>query len=1224
MSTNRELPDETEKKNDFVPEPEQESAGQDLSRVSDLSGSRTLADAFRDSYQKMHSEIYTGIYKPVGFYSPGRTPESMKPPADFPNLDLQDGTNNEAGAGGKQKPAAEKAQENQKKEEKTQENDSKKKDSFLNRFLWTNFSNFPKAENTTNPDTIKDGPPPKLNPGTRPGSIDFDPQGPDNPKLPPEPETKDSSLKPGERPEPKPENKPEPLPGPDKIIDSGNVRKEGNKVHVDYPGGQKTREITFAADGRAEQIITKDGSGSMHLVRKGEQWFARVQGMELQMPGKIEANDRGEVTFEMGQGIYRREKPDGSSVQEKTSEDGSRMSFYNNNQIEKLTRKDGSAVEISADGKKIIETLPGAARSIGWTKGENGVWTSDQNPAQQRKNYKVESNGNTSWDGPDGLKFVISGDGALMIQGEGQAKIQLDELNRIKSIDYGNKSREFEYFENSSEIKKTVISDKDKNTTSSFTREAAGSDRWKTDNGRTWTGDIKVGSGGVYSYKPSGSSIGQQDKDGRWYTMWPDGKVTRDQISEDGSRLSYDGDKLSKALAKDGTSADITDNKISINNPRTGESVSWTRDGDGWTADSARFPGVKKDLQINEKCEVSFLSDDGSRHSIRPDGKEVITRNDGVKLELNEKQQIDRITKGDSQRSIERAPDGSISRVTDKYKDSERLLVNRRKGDGVSSVEINKDGEITVKHQDQTSTLERANFTSVTRDRDGLPLLQTNQKGDSRSFKYEGSGPNKSLVEIQDTKKSSKGDRIETWTRKPGSNDFVSVNDKGKERTRENVKLCPDGSGDYTYKNKDGGNDRTSRLGADSGDSALSESVEEAREGLLDELREKLPEVNYKRFEEMMKGFEKRMGDRAYLRKLAGVKNPEAIDDEVTKDVQSTYDNLRQMVTKGDEGTFFDQKTRVKLAENFMFHAMEPTTVDQGPASRSDWNGHGTCWIETGQIWGLTQHPGAMADYLRQVSLDGQVVTRNSGEKDSTPKTYTFSSKLLSFTGNKQESKWTIETASTEWRDEGNMKTQIWGDRSPVSKIFDYTLPILSGSRKEFDVDGGTYGTHNFVGQGHTRGVKEIMLMVTGDYPVDRSFQDHSEGHLLDNNYAKSMLEKGTVLSYTPGHLRSQTIRQVDGKWYLYQDDQHSEKSDSVMAEITDIERWAKGDKSVERKVSISALDLLHKRAWTGSGSADAIGTVVPRSVNSNSSQSMSSYSSFGNKQTATVSKAYR
>lgn len=1160
MPNNRELQDDSQEKDKDKRADSSaalSAAARGVERTSDTTSNASMTDAFKASYEKMHAEIFAQKYQPT-IKDLSSTPAWMRPPGSFPKADAtaDNGKKEAAKPGDATSPAVDK--------------------DFLSKFPFLTIGKLDK---------------PNTKPEEKAASKE----------APAEPEKHDDIENHLEQPElPEVKEKPENEQPAEQA--KPPITRDGNKIHIEYPNSSKTRDLIMGSDGRAQEIITKDQSGTMHMVRKGDQWYARVQGMELQMPGKIEGNDKGEVTFEMQNGVFRREKPDGTSVQEKTLPDGSRMAFYNNNQVEKLTRKDGSSIQISEDGKTMVETLPNSNRSISWKKSDDKNWVSDGQPPQKRSNFKVDANGVTSWDGPDKLKFVLNGDGSLNVQGEGSAKIQLDEQNRIKSIDYGKKVREFEYFDNSSEIKKATVKDLDKNTTNSFTREKAGTNSWRTDNGQTWNGDIKVGSGGVYSYKPEGSSVQEADKDGRWYTMWADGKVTRDQIGSDGSRLSYADGKLVKALAKDGTSAEVSDNKISVNNPRTGERTTWTKEGDNWKSDSPRFPGVKKDVSINERCEVAFTAEDGSRHAVRPDGKEAITRKDGVQLELNDQQQIDRITKGNSVRTIERNADGSISRISDAGKDSTRTVLERKPGDGISSVEVNKDGDISIKRADGSSTLEQANFNSVTRDKDGSPLKVINPRGDVRTFRYDSEGPNKVPAEIVDIKKGTKGDKTESWSRKSGTtNDFITLGSDGKPKLRENVKLSPDGSGDYSYKSKDGGKDRVARLGSggDGGDGALSENVEEAREGLLEELRDKLPEANYKRMETMMKNFESRMSDRAYMRKLAKVKSSDFIDDETTKEVQGTYDSIKQMVAKGSENTFFDQKTRVKLAENFMFNAMEPTCIDQGPASDRDPNGHGTCWIESGQIWGMTQHPGAMADYLKQVTLNGSYTTKNSGEKDAKSLTYTFSPKLLSFTDNKQESKWTIETATTEWRDEGNYKIQIWGDRSPVSKIFDYTLPILSGSRREFDVDGGLYETANLVGQGLTRGTRDIMYMVTGDFPVDRAFQDHSSGHLLNNNYTQSMLEKGTVLSYTTGHLRSQTVRRVDGKWYLIQDDQHSEDSDKIMGHITNIEAWARGDSSaLNTNVNINKIALMHKTPYVGSGKSDAVGTVIPRAVN--------------------------
>jgi hypothetical protein len=112
-----------------------------------------------------------------------------------------------------------------------------------------------------------------------------------------------------------------------------------------------------------------------------------------------------------------------------------------------------------------------------------------------------------------------------------------------------------------------------------------------------------------------------------------------------------------------------------------------------------------------------------------------------------------------------------------------------------------------------------------------------------------------------------------------------------------------------------------------------------------------------------------------------------------------TYQHLAEMVAANRPGTFYDLKTRVKLAENFMFHAMEPTTMDQGFSTRGEADRHGTCWIQAGHIWGMVQHPDKMARLVSQVALEGKFTTLNSGEEDTTARTFELEQALRKLTG---------------------------------------------------------------------------------------------------------------------------------------------------------------------------------------------------------------------------------
>src|SRR5262249_32646098 len=157
-------------------------------------------------------------------------------------------------------------------------------------------------------------------------------------------------------------------------------------------------------------------------------------------------------------------------------------------------------------------------------------------------------------------------------------------------------------------------------------------------------------------------------------------------------------------------------------------------------------------------------------------------------------------------------------------------------------------------------------------------------------------------------------------------------------------------------------------------------------------------------------------------------------------------------------------------------------------------------------IWGMTQHPGAMADLLKQVSLKGEYATKNSGEDDPTPRTFKFSSNYLSFRQGTQESEWTIESATDMWKEGPGYKRQCDGDRSPVGKIFDYTIPVIGGARREGDLDGGMYeDSPTAQNPRYKTGTRNMLYRITGDYPVDAPFKggqmignvQYPKGHLI-------------------------------------------------------------------------------------------------------------------------------
>ena len=103
---------------------------------------------------------------------------------------------------------------------------------------------------------------------------------------------------------------------------------------------------------------------------------------------------------------------------------------------------------------------------------------------------------------------------------------------------------------------------------------------------------------------------------------------------------------------------------------------------------------------------------------------------------------------------------------------------------------------------------------------------------------------------------------------------------------------------------------------------------------------------------------------------------------------------------------------------------------------------------------------------------------------------------------------WRISKATDTWDQQPGMMRQCDGDRSPVGKIFDYTLPVLGGrSQSARAMDGGTHASFTTTGGRWYTGNAEIMQMVTGDKPCDVKWGDHGEGTLINGDMRKTLLD---------------------------------------------------------------------------------------------------------------------
>ena len=934
---------------------------------------------------------------------------------------------------------------------------------------------------------------------------------------------------------------------PTVTIDDGRKleRDEKNLVsRIVYPGGDKTREVTKTdASGQAIELVTKDSEGKSTIVNRDGKWFAKFQGLEMPLPGGVRFDRRtGDFMFELGTpGLWQREKADGTVSQEKENADGSIVSLNAQGGVGTITRRDNSSVT-QTDAGTIVETISGG-KSVEW-KLQGTDWICTQNPQLHRKNFRLDTNGVVSYDTPEGDNFRVGGDGSVSTQGPGKAKLTFDEHNRVIRIEWpnGNQTRDFTYFGDSKDIKTVTVTDKQRGTTYINERPDAKSNRWEVRNTQgqrvdTWFGQVMLSASNAYSRRYTDSQ--GNSRDNKWHTLWTDGTETRDSIddrgnrtaydsrgrvrfkeSEDGSRATYDdAGKVRYVRTAAGSTYDVSDSQIRMFNNHTGEAVTFTNSGGKWTSDSKNYPGERLALTVTEQGELSFNTGGDKKYLQKTDGTLAVIGKDNVRVDfLNG--EVSGITKGDHHRSFVRE-NGQVVKVIDADKTGQKVLFDAAVQTNVTNVHINSEGDFSYATP-KGAVIERANFSHLELDQKGNITIARAANGSSRELKYIEVGDKSELAQVIDRKAS--GEIKEVWTRQINAdntltNRFLAAPAPGsaKPRVRENLNVCRDG--ELEYNNPGDAKIKVAKLGVtiDGADGWLSESVDDARSRLMEVMAGQVDESRRVRMEKMMLEFEKRMADRAYLETLGG-RDQAKVEETTQQKVSQTYDHLAALISSEQPGAYYDPAMRVKLAENFMFHAQDPSTMDQGA--------NGTCWMQAGHIaGGLVNHPDCMARLLREASW-GRFRTLNGGERGGGPQDYTFSRRTLAMGG--EEQRWTINNALRG------------GSRSPVGMIFDETCSIMGGRRGP---NGGNYGGSS--------GCRNIMFKVTGDIVADNS-------HFINGSERDTLLLNGAYVTYAPGHMRSRHIKRDGDGWVIIQDDQHGEGSDRVISRVRDIRQWIK------------------------------------------------------------------
>jgi hypothetical protein len=939
-----------------------------------------------------------------------------------------------------------------------------------------------------------------------------------------------------QKPAAKPDVKPE-IPGfqpPSERTPAASPVKTdaaGYAVDINYPDGKVRHIERDPQTHEAKAIITRNSEGTTRLVNQSGRWFLEVQGMQLPFAGKVEAARNGEISMQTSaDGVWRVEKPDGSVSEEKENADGARVSFDAAHHLSKITRADGTTYQ-QVDAATIVETHPGG-KPITWTNLQ-GLWSAD-NGDKPRKNLALNDNATVTFDDANGIKHTINGRGLETLEGAGLGKIIPDAKNRPAEVETadGKRVRKYEYFdENGNDLKTVTVVDKVNNTTTVYTRQSKDSTSWRSDKGGVWNGEVRVSPDGVHSIR----SRGYNDSDSKWTSYYADGRETTDTINADGSRASYDKqNNLVSFLGADGVKIDRFtaggQETIRYYDPKAGETINWTKGSDGnWTADSARFKDARKDLSFNTSGELSYANDRGGRVQEHRDGTKQITEKDGTRLDFDRDGQIIKAVKGNLERTFIRDA-GGIAVVKDRNLTSkqEKTIFERRPAgeENRSNIFVSANGDLSYQNPDGTAVIERSNMLRLELDRDGDISRVVGPKS-TRTFQYIGDADHKAVVNIVDTRYGEKGQaRVETWTRVANpdgtlSSEFRSVDDKGKERkSRYNLTPCADGEYEYRLAT-DKPNDKphVEKLNGSS-DGEMPADIEEARESLTSILEGVMDKSRLEANIGYMKKFEQRMMDQSELQIAAGL-DPDKVMRETQRSIVDTYIHCARLAgTAKAPNEMYGLNDRVRLAENLLYLANDPTDIKQG--------GQGTCWWESSWNVGLFQrNAGDAARFCADIALTRQYTSTAGPLRGGPPKTLKVPAQYVGLGGHDSGRGWTP----------GNSRSS--SQRSIVGMLIDQCGPPLGGQRGWGQSNAGW----------HTE-ARNILYMMTGRDNIRHG------GFSLGQHEKIELLKTGGWTASGSNHMWAYSMhKDKNGEWVVIKDDQY-QGGDHVIQRIPNLKAW--------------------------------------------------------------------
>lgn len=931
----------------------------------------------------------------------------------------------------------------------------------------------------------------------------------------------------------------------------GSIVKEsidGHTLVLNDNGSQSE----FNKEGALESVEQKDGSRRSFIydsegelvsasdTRRNEKRtvFERSsedQDVVLGRDGTIAYINRdGESVQSFADGKLLVKDQDGKLLRVKTGDGKSRQFVYSESgdNLEKIID-----TRVSSKGEISKQVLTRESVDNG-VVGHLFVGKSHKGKDIVREDVQVNDDGTYSYkdvgDGSDQKSRIAKIGGGDTSLAAWDATINKDVLDRVTDVVSGEKSRHYEYFGESNELQKlTIKKDGDVHV---WERDSKDSDRWYklNDDGsrpaNAWRGQVQVTSNGIHMYR-------QADHYGRYSNSWnstfPDGTQTKASLSENGSTLFRDdSNRLKGVLLKDGSSINVSskDGKetITVFNQESEEATTWSKgDANKWRSDSSTATDTRTNLRFDERGALLFEDTKGRTSLKELDGRLFVNLKDGTKLGYDANGQLEHVQRRGKIRSFLRE-NGRIASVRERDAKGETRTLFESKGasEDRKNFQINDNGDFSFEAKTGEKTVLRSNGLTESRDANGNLLKISKENGVEREFKYSNDGQ---VTQIIDTRPRANGDpRVTTWT-KDANNLWNSVSDRGQKRApRKDVRVLEDGNFEYRMAN-DSQSDkpRIARLSGGDGN-FMSETVEDGHYNLLEAMENHVERPRIVRMEKMMKQFESRMADQYELMTAAGIPPEQArqqLDDAMTK----TYDHMSRLITTPDsQGQFHNQRQRIFLAENFMYHAADPTTIEQGNT--------GTCWWESSYAVGMERSTNHLARFVSDIALTGQYKS-TAGKPDRYGNITEALHKMFSprhgtvdlrnsRNGFEFANGWSIETADRD------------STRSPVSRIIDNYGPAVLGWRSQGRPNSGGHGE-----------AWRILYMMTG-----RKVVNHGSSRLGRNERIKLLREGGYTAS-GGGHMWGYCMRKVGDEWHVIRNDQYQNR-DRVIARVRNLQEW--------------------------------------------------------------------